>query len=155
MRYGQKMCHCSYGYLQYWHFAYCPSCSHRGGIGLLVLPTLTAALPGQSWGVPVTGLKSTDSTTTNFWWNKRVELILSHVVTCSCTLNPGSSALSNDKRLLSHESMPRRKMWLGELVVAYQSACSIHFSVLRLVKHENNQILAAFAFDVHPDQLTE
>lgn len=43
----------------------------------------------------------------------------------------------------------------GELVIGYQSVCSIHFSVLKLVKHEDNQILAAFAFDVHPDQLTE
>ena len=41
------------------------------------------------------------------------------------------------------------KCVLGELVVTYELVCSICFSVLGLVKHEDNQILAAFAFDVH------
>lgn len=39
-------------------------------IGLPVLPTLTAALPGQSWGVSVGWAQSADSTTTNTWLNK-------------------------------------------------------------------------------------
>lgn len=149
------MCHCSYGYLKYWHFTYYPSYSHRGVIGLPVLTTLAAALPGRSWGVSVAWAQSADSTTTNTWWNKWVELIVCHVVTCSCTLNPDSSVLWNDKMLLSHESVLRWKMWLGGLVIVYQSVCSIHFSVLTLAKHEDNQILAAFAFDAHPNQLTE
>jgi len=41
------------------------------------------------------------------------------------------------------------KCVLGEPVMTYKSICSIRFSVLGLVKHEDNQILAAFAFDVH------
>lgn len=92
---------------------------------------------------------------TNTWWNKCMELIVCHVVTYSRTLNPDSSVLSNDKMLLSHESMIRWKMWLGESVKAYQSVCSIHFSVLTLLKPEDNQILTAFAFVAHPDELTE
>ena len=41
------------------------------------------------------------------------------------------------------------KYVLRELVMTYKSVCSIRFSVLRLAKHEDNQILAAFTFDVH------
>lgn len=38
---------------------------------------------------------------------------------------------------------------LGEVVMTYKLVCSICFSILGFSKHENNQILAAFTFDIH------
>lgn len=37
----------------------------------------------------------------------------------------------------------------GELVMTYKWVCSICFSILSLVRHENNQILAALTFKFH------
>lgn len=73
-----------------------------------------------------------------------------HVKSCSYTLVPDSSVLSNDKCFITAQiEHLDGKCVLGELVGIYKLVCSIHFSVLGLAKHEDSQIWAAFTFDVH------